>query len=1017
MSEKMNLINNYLPDLYDHSILQILYSPEEFEAAIEHFDVRSYKSGQIIAREGDVPDGLLIPLTGIIEIFSKNFEELLTSGTIQPFRSVNTYVALRQRPLNYSIRFEADGDLLVIPQNELQRILRMKPDAAIYLSLVTENIEIRSLAKALDSLGCSLAFKIAFVSKFDFHNFEPQTWLLQSQEKVQRAYYFFEGQVINQQKLGDSGRLVQWPVPCRKWSLWNETLSQVALTSVYKTTARTTGISVSAENLLSLRNDFSEDFEKLQESLNQGISAESSQSEIAQDFDIEKFLNVSKAINRSRFKTWPWVAQADEMDCGPACLAMVSQYYGKNTTLQFWRNILSTNKNGTSLFDLALIAEKNGYTASALQVESVEELDPLLLPFIILRQDHYLVVYDIKPGKIIVGDSRSGIATLSLEEFNDGFEQAVLVLKPNEEFSSLPERRFKYGHFFTLLMDFKLELSLSFFISFMMIILGLGTPLLTQIFLDDVLVRRDLNMMWLAFSGGLMLAVVKSFMGWSKTYYQNYLATKLDYKLSSLFLKKIISLPYSYFVDRHVGDMVTRFQELEKLKFFLLHSSENVILSFLSLVIYGLILFVYSPTVALTVFGSMPILMLFTWFTGRKLSVIGQEMFRNNTEVTSSLTDTFKGIAVIKSLGGELATRWRYQEKLIQLLKSERAFEIKAKSFDVVVTFYIEIIKYLAMGVSVYMAINGQLSPGQVIAITLLTGQVFGPLLQISKEFGEIQQVFSIFDRLNDVFFTQSEDSKKRGQVKKSKLQGEIEFRDVWFRYGGEGADWVLKGLNFKIEAGAKLAIVGPSGSGKSTIVGLLTRMYEPTKGQIFIDGRDYLDYDVNWLREKVGILYQESQLFNGSIAENIAFSDPEINQNRVTEVCQQANAQAFVESKPMAYDYRLSHAGMGLSGGEKQRVALARTFYKQPDVLVLDEATSALDGEAESELLNTLNKTTQNKTVINIAHRYSTVLSSDLVFVLAQGKLVGFGSHYDLERNNEMYQKLFPESQGDLAA
>ncbi len=1017
MHEKINFIKSHMPDLYDFSILQILYTPDEFDDALNRFDVRSYAAGEVIAHEGETPDGLLIPLTGKIEIFSKSFEELETSGMVVPFRSVNTYVALRQRPLNYSIRFESEGELLVVPYDELQKKLREKPEAARYLTHVTENIEIRSIAKSLESLGCSVDFKVALVASFEFHSYEPQEWILESNKTVKRAFYFFEGQIITQQKLNKSGRLSQWPIPCRRWCLWSEAMEGAAVQGVYKATSRTTGVSISTESLLLLKTKLPDDFKKLEKTLTEGSIADISSSEIQQDFDVEQFISQSTTNRTPRFKSWPWVAQADLMDCGPACMAMVSQYFGKNTPLQFWRNILATNRSGTSLFDLAFVSEKNGYISSALGVERIEELDPKLLPFIVVRRDHYLVVYEIKKDKIVVGDPVAGIVKLDFEEFYDGFEQAVLVLKPNEEFAALPARKYKYSHYFTLLLDFKVELSLSFMISLMMIILGLGTPLLTQIFLDDVLVRRDLNMMWLASAGGLLLAIINSFMSWSKTYYQNYLATKLDYKLSSIFLKKIVSLPYSYFVDRHVGDVITRFQELQKLKDFLLHSSESIVLSFFSLLIYGTILSLYSPTIAMTVVGSMPLFAFISWMTGRKLTVISQEIFTKNSEVASSLNDTFKGIAVIKSLGGELATRWRYQEKLVQLLKSERDFEISAKSFDVIVNFYVEVVNYIVLGLSVFLAIKGELSPGQAIAITLLANRVFGPLLHIADQFGEIQQVFSVFDRLNDVFFTQSENSKKRGHVKKEKLLGEIEFRDVWFRYGGEGADWVLNGLNFKIEAGTKLAIVGPSGSGKSTVVGLLTRMYEPTRGQIFVDGRDYLDYDVNWLREKIGVLYQESQLFSGSISENIAFSEPEINQNKVVMVCQQANASHFIESKPMGYNYRLSHGGLGLSGGEKQRVALARTFYKQPDVLVLDEATSALDGEAESELLLTLKTSTSSRTVINIAHRYSTVLSSDLVFVLAKGRLVGFGSHAELQVNNEMYKKLFPQSQEEIAA
>ncbi|NDG85896.1 MAG: ATP-binding cassette domain-containing protein [Proteobacteria bacterium] len=233
-----------------------------------------------------------------------------------------------------------------------------------------------------------------------------------------------------------------------------------------------------------------------------------------------------------------------------------------------------------------------------------------------------------------------------------------------------------------------------------------------------------------------------------------------------------------------------------------------------------------------------------------------------------------------------------------------------------------------------------------------------------------------------------------------------MEFQNVWFRYGGEASNWALKNVSFRIEAGKIAALVGPSGSGKSTVGQLLAGLYRPTKGRILIDGRDMSDYDSNWLRKRMGFILQEPSLFSGTIAENIAMASPAPDFAKVEEVAIQADADKFIVGKPNGYQYIISHGGLGLSGGEKQRIAFARALYGEPDVLVLDEATSAMDGISEKAVLESLRG--GHRTMVNIAHRFTTALASDFVIVLDQGELVNVGSHDYLAASCPLYSKLF---------
>ncbi|MEO0336470.1 MAG: ABC transporter transmembrane domain-containing protein, partial [Pseudomonadota bacterium] len=356
--------------------------------------------------------------------------------------------------------------------------------------------------------------------------------------------------------------------------------------------------------------------------------------------------------------------------------------------------------------DLALTSERNGFINSAVEVEEVSELEGSL-PCIALRKNHYVVIYKVLKDDLIVGDPATGVLKISIDEFEEGFQNFALLMKPTEAFDSLPIQKTKYWHFVSLLGEVKAELVISFFISLLMIALGLSGPLLSQIFFDDVLVRKDLNWMWITFAIGIFVAICESSLSWAKTYYDNYVSVKIDFKMNSILLKKVIDLPYTEHTKRHSGDFMMRFEELGTIKSFLLHTSEDLVLSICSVVVYSLVLFVYAPVVAIFAFASLPLFALISWLAGKRLVRIDQKVFRESAEAESSLMDTIKGIAAIKSLGGELAARWRYEEKLVSLLKTERQYELTAESINIVFNIYYSFVKYSIFAICIYLSILG----------------------------------------------------------------------------------------------------------------------------------------------------------------------------------------------------------------------------------------------------------------------------------------------------------------------
>lgn len=996
-------ITSEFPDLFQNSILSILFAETE-NLIWDQMVFQECHDQWVLEKEGAASDGLYVILKGQVDLVRGSDQP---SGSVAAYRSINTYSSLRQEPSTYTAKMRGAGAVLFIPNSVLEKAKSSNSAGYEYLLKITEDIEYRKLALSFDRIGCSQKFKVAFISSLDSVVYPPQTQILSMSSTNSQVFYTLEGECLVERPDQDSKKVSRWTAPSRTWLNWAQAVRGRPTTFSVRSISRLKVLTIEAEELKRLQQDHRSDFERFDEYIGTGEHDNFWKRKLKNDTDLTELFEASKSSKISWWQAYPWVMQSDEMDCGAACLAMMSKAYGRNVPIHFWRNVLSTNRQGTTLFDLALTSEKNGFINSAVEVEEIEDLEGSL-PCIALRKSHYVVVYKILKDDLIIGDPATGVMKMSIDEFEEGFENFALLMKPTEAFDSLPVQKTRYWHFISLLGEVKAELVISFFISLLMIGLGLGGPLLSQIFFDDVLVRKDLNWMWITFAIGIFIAICESSLAWAKTYYDNHISIKIDFKMNSILLKKVIDLPYTAHTKRHSGDFMMRFEELGTIKSFLLHTSEDLVLSICSVVVYSMVLFVYAPIVAIFAFASLPLFALISWLAGKRLVRIDQKVFRESAETESSLMDTIKGIAAIKSLGGELAARWRYEEKLVSLLKTERQYELTAESINVVFNLYSSFVKYSIVAICIYLAILGELTAGQVLATTMIAFGLFSPLIQLTEKFGEIQHVFAVLDRVNDILFIQGDSSSNQGVLKPDTFLGEIEFRDVWFRYGSEGSPWVLQGVNFKVDAKQKVAIVGPNGSGKSTIAGLLNRMFEPTKGQIFIDGRNYLDYDIQWLRQKVGILQQESPLFAGTIMENIAFSSPEFSLTDVAEAARKANAEEFIQKKPNGHNYHISQGGLGLSSGEKQRVGLARTLYNHPKILILDEATSTLDGQSESQLLEKIRADQADATILNIAHRYTAARACEVAIVISSGKVVGMGTHEDLAQNNEVYQKLF---------
>jgi ABC-type bacteriocin/lantibiotic exporter with double-glycine peptidase domain len=989
-----------------------------FSLGISDADIRQFilsnppieiQKDEILALEGAMIEKVILPLTTSIHLHSKMAQADAKMGEVLPGRIVDMSAILRENPFQFSAKAADDGLILSFSIEVFHQFLQKYPLLKTYLLGVTGSAELRRIAKDIESAACEKAFLMQLVCSLNKEDLTSQIWLQKQGNSSDFSFFVTKGD-IQTFKTSNLSLKALWIVPQRTWMLWNEVIEERNCPLSLRSVSDCQILRISANQLKSLQTSFPEDFAKYTSHVNGGISTKSveEEAETSEVQSIDELFKNTLKTSRHPLRSYPWVQQHDEMDCGPACMAMISKYHGRQISIQQWRSKMSTNREGTSLFDLASTGDSMGFVCHGLSIEDVEGIDRNLLPCIVLRQYHYMVLYKVTKNHVIVGDPGIGIRKVPKKEFYEGFVPVALFLKPTAAFLENPEASQKYRHYLHLFDGLWFEFTLALACSSLFVLISLFPPMLNQFIFDEVLGKRDIGLLWKVLFGGLAVAALDGFMTWARAYYTEYIISKVDFKAKSAFLKKTLSLPYHFFSVRHVGDFTRRMQELEKVRSFMTTSVFGLVLSLLSIVIYFAVILLYSVKIAFLVLALVPGFFLISILFSKKLGTLYSELFVCFSEQDGLLNDLIKGVGAIKSSGAELASRWRFEERLVKTIKNRFKFGLTGASLSAIIEGYLQFSKLTVLGYAAFLAMQGELSIGQVIALTMISTQVLTPFFTLATQWPELQEIKMVLNRLNDIFLNPSEGKKLNSSFKPERLRGEIEFRDVWFRYGGDSTDWTLRGVSFKIEAGQNVAVVGPSGSGKSTIAYLITRMYEPTKGQIFIDGRDYHEYDLDWLRAQLGLLLQESHLFNGSILENIAFSTPEPSESRVVDAATLAAADEFIRRKPGGYQYHLSHGGMGLSGGEKQRVALARTLYTQPSILILDEATSALDGLNEALLLENLKTRRKSGTVISIAHRYSTVAASDFILVLQAGTVVGFGSKDELRENNLLYQKLF---------
>lgn len=725
-----------------------------------------------------------------------------------------------------------------------------------------------------------------------------------------------------------------------------------------------------------------------------------------------------------RFK---FISQLESNDCGPACLAMVANSYGVNISLKDIKEISGITRMGVSVKDILDGGEKIGLDAHGLKL-TLEQLSTIPLPAILFwKQDHYVVLYKIvqKKDKNYYYIADPGYGKIKIEEdlilrewIGNETKGICLVFQPNEETEEKSQNlnfqsknQTKESTIINHLVTFYKKYKFRYFFSIFLLILGLATnwliPIIFRRVIDDGIIAKSLNLVFI-----LLLSQLLLFIGnFVSQFLSDLLLTKLNFNLSislkEKFLNKLIKLPVNYFDTRLNTDTLLRLNDLSKIQTFLTWKGIGFFINILNLIVFSGILFTLNKIVFLIFIVLSVLSVVWVSFFLKKRAALEYSMFIKQSDNSNNLYEFVMNMPEIKVNQAQKTII----TKILNLQRKLNELELKSLYLNTYqlsgANFLLKFKELTIIAICAYFIINSQMTIGTLLSISYILGQLSGPIITLINNIKDGQDAQISKKRLEDVFNIENETNRHPNNGESITLDS-ITLNNVSFKYPGSFNPFVINNLSFEIPKNKITAIVGTSGSGKTTLMKLLMMYYQPNNGNVFLGNNNlsYLNPD-DW-RNKCGVVLQNGHVFSGTIKYNIALCENEfINEEKLNNALRIACLDEFIESLPLGAETKIGNIGMQLSGGQSQRVLIARAVYKNPEFLFFDEATSSLDANTEKVILNNLTEFFKGKTVIVVAHRLSTVKNADQIIVMEKGEIIEKGNHEELIITKDKYFSL----------
>jgi len=691
-------------------------------------------------------------------------------------------------------------------------------------------------------------------------------------------------------------------------------------------------------------------------------------------------------------------------DAGLAALVLIARYHGIAADAAQLEHAAGARSEAFGERDLALAARSIGLKTRSVKI-APERLAHTPFPALVLSDDgQHFILAGCDAEKALVLDVNENSPKVCPPGEVIARSGGRMLLFASRASLAGELARFDFSWFIPAVVKYRRLLLEVFLVSAVLQLFGLVSPLMFQVVMDKVLVNRAFSTLNVVCVALLVSSVFEVLLTGLRNYVFAHTTNRIDVELGARLFRHLLTLPLSYFGARRVGDTVARVRELENIRSFLTGQALTAVLDLIFSVVFIGVMCVYSVWLTVIVVMSLPVYGLVSMTLNPLLRTRLSEKFARSADNQSFLVETVSSVETVKSMAVEPQFTQRWDNQLSAYVAAGFRVSSLGNLGQQLIQLVGKMVTLLTLYFGAKLVIDGKLSVGQLIAFNMMSQRVAAPVLRLAQLWQDFQQVGISMGRLGDILNTRNELPQSRQAL--PAIQGDISFEDIRFRYRADGPP-ILNGVSLQIQAGQVIGIVGRSGSGKSTLTKLLQRLYVPEHGRVRVDGIDLALADPAWLRRQIGVVLQENRLFNRSIRDNIAVTDPGISLEHVIQAAKLAGAHEFILELAQGYDTMVGEHGSSLSGGQRQRIAIARALVSNPRILIFDEATSALDFETERIVQQNMRSICQGRTVIIIAHRLTAVRHADHIVAMDKGLIVESGSHDHLLAQAGYYAHL----------
>lgn len=718
----------------------------------------------------------------------------------------------------------------------------------------------------------------------------------------------------------------------------------------------------------------------------------------------------AEEFERSQIK-YPHISGRGPVDATLACFQMLAQHNRMPFRRDVLRRALVNNFQRTGSISIQLcgaLAELMGLTSQLVNVPAVA-ISKLPTPVLIPWQDSYAILYKATEKELVLAIPEQGIVRKKPADFAEtwGEEGQVLLLQPTKE---TPQKRFGLSWFLPAIKKHRTVLIEVFIASLFVQLLGLANPLITQVIIDKVIIQNGINTLNVLGFLLIVMAVVEGIITWLRTNLFVDTTNRIDLSLGSEVIDHLLRLPLRYFEKRPVGEISSRINELENIRSFLTGTALTVVLDAIFSVIYIVVMIFYSWLLTIVALATVPLFALITFIFAPIIRSQTRTKAERNADTQSYLVEVVSGIQTVKAQNIELNSRWQWQSRYGKYISASFENVLTSNTASSLSNFLNKLSSLLLLWVGAYLVLQQKLTLGQLIAFRIIAGYVTSPLLRLIQLWQNFQETALSLERLADILDTPQEtEIAGRNNIPMPAIIGAVQYESVTFSFA-KSPNPQLNNIHLCIEPGMFVGVVGESGAGKSTLTKLLPRLYELDSGRIKIDGYDINKVELYSLRQQIGMVLQDTLLFDTTVQENIALTMPDATPEEIVEAAKIACAHDFIMNLPLGYETRVGERGSSLSGGQRQRIAIARTVLQNPPLLILDEATSALDYATERQVCLNLAQVFKGRTVFFITHRLGTIQNADVILMMSQGQIAEKGTHAELMDLTGFYYCLYQQ-------